>query len=159
MILLIALLMAIAGYRMFGTSPAEAAPKIENAPAKSEPQRPAIEAGEGTPSDVAPAPAITGPDVPPAPPSRRQAVPPQADDRAKAFIPPSVTAPRAAMSQDLTESLPDVGAIDVKAVPVASPKPVAMPKQEEKGSRVGKVAKSVGKIFGFGRKETPAPAK
>lgn len=63
------------------------------------------------------------------------------------------------MKQDMTESLPDVTAIDVKPVPIASPKPTAMPKQEEKGSRVGKVAKSVGRIFGFGRKEAPTPAK
>jgi hypothetical protein len=61
------------------------------------------------------------------------------------------------MNQDLTESLPDATAIDVKAVPVASPKPTGMPKQEEKGTRVGKVAKSVGKIFGFGRKDPPPP--
>jgi hypothetical protein len=162
MILLIVVLMAIAGYRMFGTTPATAAPKVEVAPSTVQPQaQPAIEAGEGTPSDVAPAsmPPIKGPDVPPAPPPRRRAAPAESDDHAKAFIPPAVTTPHAAMKQDLTESLPDAPAIDVKAEPVATPAPRVGTKQQEKGSRAGKLARSVGRVFGFGRKESSVPAK
>jgi len=157
MIVLIAALLAIAAYRVFGTSPANAAPKIEVAPPPAPTsQQPAIQAGEGAPSQEVPT--VTGPDVPPAPPPRKRSAPAEPEqDRSKAFIPPSVTTPRAAMQQDLTESLPDVQQIDVKAAPVAAGKASAMPKQEEKGSRVGKVAKSVGKIFGFGRNEPPPP--
>jgi hypothetical protein len=163
MILLIALLLAIAAFRMFGTSPATAAPKLEISPTGPRAGQPftppAIEAGEGVPSDDATG--TRGPDVPPAPPPRRRTAPAETDeDRPKAFIPPSVTTPRAAMKQDLTETLPEVQAIEVKAVPLASPnQPAALPKPEDKGSRVGKVAKSVGKIFGFGRKDPADPAK
>lgn len=157
MITLIAALLAIAVYRVVGTSPATAAPKVQAAPLPdpSTPQQPAIQAGEGTPSQEVPA--VTGPDVPPAPPPRRHTAPVEPEDHSKAFIPPSVTTPRGALQEDLTESLPDVQPIDVKAAPVAAGKAVAMPRQEEKGSRVGKVAKSVGKIFGFGRNEPPPP--
>jgi hypothetical protein len=159
MILLIAMLIAIAGYRMFGTTPATAAPKIEVAPAPvpTAPE-PAIQAGEGAPSEAARP--ISGPDVPAAPPpKRRQAAPIEPDDHAKAFIPPAVTTPRTAVKQDLTESLPDVPSIDVKAEPVASPTPQVETKQQEKGSRAGKLARSVGRVFGFGRKDASAPAK
>ncbi len=164
MILLIAMLMAIAGYRMFGTTPATAAPKIEVTPAAVPPPvvvTPAIEAGEGTASDAVPAasPGIKGPDVPPAPPPRRRTAPVETDDHAKAFIPPSVTTPRAAMKQDLTQTLPDAPSIDVKADPVAVAGPQVTTKQEDKGSRAGKLARSVGRVFGFGRKDSPAPAK
>ena len=92
MIVLIAALLAIAAYRVFGTSPASAAPKPDIAPRPSLPAaqaapQPAIEAGDGAPSEVAPG--IKGPDVPPAPPARRQKAPLVPDDHAKAFIPPS----------------------------------------------------------------------
>lgn len=163
MILLISVLMGIAGYRMFGTSPVTAAPKLVSTPATApepdvDPLLPPIEAGEGTPSGEAPA--IKGADVPAAPPARRRpaAPAPPPESRTKAFIPPSVTTPRTAMKQDLVENLPEVQAIDIQPVPVASPKATVAAKPEEKGTRAGKLARSVGRVFGFGRKDAP-PAK
>jgi hypothetical protein len=163
MIMLISILMGIAGYRMFGTSPVTAAPKVvaPTAPAaESDSVNPpaTIEAGEGAPSQANPA--IKGPDVPVAPPPRRRAAPPpQPENRSKAFIPPSVTNSHAAMDQNLVENLPEVQTIEVHPEPVASPKAVVNVKPEDKGSRAGKLARSVGRVFGFGRKDPPVPAK
>ena len=45
------------------------------------------------------------------------------------------------MAQDITSALPDAPAMDMKAAPVAVASDKVNAKQQEKGSRVGKVAK------------------
>lgn len=173
---MIAALLSIAVYRVISSSPATASPVPEPAavvnpsgpvaeaapaPIQIESPKPVELVQPAAPQPAAPQPAATDKNAPQ--PARR--VKPVKDDgnsvppppAAKNFVasPDPKPAPKAAAAPVVATDLPDVHeaptAPSVVAVP-ASPS-LAPPPDDEKGSRAGRVVRSVGRLFRFGRKD------
>lgn len=168
-ILLLAALLGIAAFRALNSAPAAArdpVPAVEPAPA-SAPL--AIEVGD---SAEAPDPAASGvilvaPSAPPRKPvPARPAEPPRSPAVPLAAPEPSpvaaAPAPRPVPAPDLsTEALPDSAEVQPAArmdLAPSAPAVALTPPPEDtkaKGNAAGRLVRSVGRVFGLGRKEPP----
>lgn len=164
-ILVLALLLSVAAYRMLVSSPATASQAVpaavakpEAAPAIAEPAAPAIEV-KGEPV-VRPVAIRKSPnsEVPPAPPvgrtstrAERSFTPPTSNSFAPVAAPSPTPATRAVV---VDAALPDATGVGISAeLPKSGQDAQFAPPPEEKPGRTGKIVRSVGRIFRIGRKD------